>query len=329
VLLADPSDETIAAADEVVRLENEVRALGLKRQREEALDWFRQREAEEEAEAADLDAEAEAYRAEQEARERRHIFQTRWLEYALSAIAGDAQGEVEMTIHHGVKAVLEALDGDESEFVVRRIVDGVVAKVLRPWRRQVEVEEVVTAAVGKLPYWLRGIAERTEWEVRAATQARAAIDRLRPGAAREEMEAAAEDAVKGVEAEHNTARAIEADSVQRERLLMWLPIELREFTEEGQKAARDAVQRAWESLPVGTSRDTLTRVRDTALAPFRAALVQRKEAQQLAAEAARKRELEAVGAQMRRVATPALRTPVQRAGTDPKRHLLGQQRLGG
>src|SRR5689334_2491130 len=42
ILLAEPSEETIAAADEVVRLENEVRALGLKRQREEALDWFRQ-----------------------------------------------------------------------------------------------------------------------------------------------------------------------------------------------------------------------------------------------------------------------------------------------
>src|SRR3954469_20810682 len=41
LLLADPSDQTVAAADEVVRLESEVRALGLKRQREEALDWFR------------------------------------------------------------------------------------------------------------------------------------------------------------------------------------------------------------------------------------------------------------------------------------------------
>jgi len=36
VLLAEPSAETVADADDVVRLESEVRALGLKRQREEA-----------------------------------------------------------------------------------------------------------------------------------------------------------------------------------------------------------------------------------------------------------------------------------------------------
>src|SRR5713226_9907185 len=43
-LLGEPSETAVAAADEVVTLENEVKALGLQRQREESLDWFRERQ---------------------------------------------------------------------------------------------------------------------------------------------------------------------------------------------------------------------------------------------------------------------------------------------
>src|SRR5262249_42722550 len=43
-LLAEPSDEVIDSAEEVVCLENELKSLGLRRQREEQLDWFRERE---------------------------------------------------------------------------------------------------------------------------------------------------------------------------------------------------------------------------------------------------------------------------------------------
>src|SRR5258705_13904522 len=42
-LLAEPSDEVIAGAEEVVCLENELKSLGLRRQKEEQLDWFRER----------------------------------------------------------------------------------------------------------------------------------------------------------------------------------------------------------------------------------------------------------------------------------------------
>src|SRR6516165_9369252 len=43
-LLAEPSDEVIDSAEEVVCLENELKSLGLRRQKEEHLDWFRERE---------------------------------------------------------------------------------------------------------------------------------------------------------------------------------------------------------------------------------------------------------------------------------------------
>lgn len=54
-------EETIEAADEVVRLEAEVKALGLRQRKEEALDWFRAR-AELEAETLAEQQEADRKR---------------------------------------------------------------------------------------------------------------------------------------------------------------------------------------------------------------------------------------------------------------------------
>ena len=99
-LLAEPSDETVAAADECVRLESEVRALGLKRQREEALDWFRQREQDEEDEVAEQQEAEAAHDAEDRERDRRQYLQERWLEYALASVPWEAQGEVELHVTH-------------------------------------------------------------------------------------------------------------------------------------------------------------------------------------------------------------------------------------
>ena len=43
-LLAEPSAKVIDAAEQVLILESELKALALRREREEQLDWFRQRE---------------------------------------------------------------------------------------------------------------------------------------------------------------------------------------------------------------------------------------------------------------------------------------------
>jgi hypothetical protein len=43
-LLAAPSDDVVDSAEVVVCLENEVKSLGPRRQKEEQLDWFRERE---------------------------------------------------------------------------------------------------------------------------------------------------------------------------------------------------------------------------------------------------------------------------------------------
>src|SRR5580658_9261136 len=52
-LLAEPSKVVIDSAEEVVCLENEVKAIGLRREKEEGLDWFRDRQAREEAQEAE------------------------------------------------------------------------------------------------------------------------------------------------------------------------------------------------------------------------------------------------------------------------------------
>src|SRR5262249_50712015 len=132
-LLAEPSDSTVAAADEVVRLEAEVRALSLRREREIALDWFREREAAEAAQAAE-DAELEESRiAEERARTRHQDMSDRWVQYALAMIPDEARGYVELQLHAKVNAVLAKIDVEEADGVVRQLVHGTVAGLLRPW----------------------------------------------------------------------------------------------------------------------------------------------------------------------------------------------------
>jgi hypothetical protein len=160
--------------------------------------------------------------------------------------------------------------------VVRPIVDGVVANVLRPWRRQAEIEQTIVEAVRRLPYALRGISEPTAWERRAVALAVEAVDRLGEGATVHQVEAAAEKAVDRTVAEFHAHRSAEADALECERLLTWLPLELRDFTEEGRELALQAVKSAWAALPVGMPRERLVQARDAALAPFRKVVAERR-----------------------------------------------------
>jgi hypothetical protein len=60
--------------------------------------------------------------------------------------------------------------------VVRRLVDGVIAAVLKSWHRRAQVQQALEDAVARLPYGARA------WEERARTAAREAVDRLGPDA---------------------------------------------------------------------------------------------------------------------------------------------------
>jgi excisionase family DNA binding protein len=312
-LLAEPSEEAVAAADEVVRLESEVRALGLKRQREEALDWFRQREQDEEDELAEQQKAEAAHDAEDRERDRRQYLQERWLEYALASVPWEAQGEVELQLHAKVKAALVQVDADEPDTVVRRLVDAVVAAVLRPYHRLKEVERVIEDAVFRLPY------AANAWEQQARESAREAVERLGMDAPMRKVQETAAEAVERVAERYSATKAAEADADERRRLVQWLPLELREFNEQGRRLALEAVGQAFAKLPVGTPREKLIEARDAALAPFHEALSRRGE--MLRAQAAAERA-EAAAHQERQLRDAKLRprpTIVHRAPTITRR----------
>jgi hypothetical protein len=96
--------------------------------------------------------------------------------------------------------------------------------------------------------------------------------------------------VQTVAAEYAVQREAEADTAGRERLTMWLPLQLtRDFTPEVCELAMKAVTAALAELPVGTPREQLEKVRDAALAPFYAALAERRRLLREQADAERKK----------------------------------------
>jgi hypothetical protein len=299
-LLAEPSDSTVAAADEVVRLEAEVRALGLKREREIALDWFREREAAEAAQAAE-DAELEEARiAEERERRRRQEIQDRWVRYALGQVPDEARGYVESQLHAKVKALLAKVDVEEADGVVGQLVDATVAGVLRPWWRRQEVEQVIAEAMNELPYLARGLSSSpTQWEQRAERAAKEEVGRLGTEASMQEVETVAAQAVQSVAAQYAAHRKAKEDAAARDRLIMWLPLQLmRDFTPEVRELAVKTVKAAFAELPVGTPREKLEKACDAALEPFYAALAERRRLLQEKADQEQKKWLAALQSQL-------------------------------
>jgi excisionase family DNA binding protein len=309
-LLADPSEETIAAADTVVRLESEVRALELRKQKEQALDWFRQRAADAEGQEAEQEeAEAQAAEEEQQRGQRRYLVD-RWLSYGLSHVPDEAAGAIEVKLLIEIKNLVAHIGPDEcDDGTIRRMVDGVVTGVLRPWNRRKEIERVIENAVGDLPWGARGISTPTRWEDSAAGAARVAVERLRPDASTHEIEVAAVGAVEVVAAEYAASKAAAADAEMRDRLLMWLPWELRDFSDRDREIATQAVRDAFAALPEGTPREELVAARDAALAPARAALTQYRETLRAEAAVRQKQQSDALQTQLRTPAPTVHRAP--------------------
>jgi hypothetical protein len=306
-LLAEPSQACVDAADDVVRLQSEVEALRLRREREEQLDWFRDREREQ-AELQQAEADDDAARAaEEHQNQRRRRALDRWLNYALAAVPGEAIGEVEITLHTRIKDLLAHLGPEEcDDSITRRMVDGVVAAVLRPWNRQRGIEQVIEDAVGALPYMIGN------WEDHARDAARAAVERLGPEASMYAVQNAAAGAVSEILKQYDAAKKAEADAYTRDRLIRWVRLDLRGYTQEGIELALAAVQDAWAKLPAGTSRQKLEEVRDAALEPWMAALAEREESLRTEAAARQKRQFEELQAQLQPKPVIIHRAPIIR-----------------
>ncbi len=275
VLLAEPSKDAIASADEVVRLENEVKAIGLKRAKEENLDWFRERERKQAEAKAAHDRQALESRAQRLHRE----WENAWLEYALGSLPADVPQDLHLPGCESVRQALAGLSPGDPQEVVEPLIRAAVERALRPWRRTKEIEAAIQDARNQLSVWVKAWSREppSEWELRAMRAAREAIAQLGNDATFDEMHAAA------IAAGRQVAREYEHREECR-RLVEWtfLP-----DTPNEQEKARQAVRVAFEKLPVGAGRAEMERVRDEVLAPFKAT----QEAARVQAQAASQADL--------------------------------------
>ena len=256
-LLAEPSEDAISAADEVVQLENEVKAIGLKRAREESLDWFRDRERRQlQAKAA-----RDQQRLEARALQVRRDWENAWVEYALENISEDAPENVCLPISEFVRQALVDREPDDPEEVIEPLVRAAVDNGLQPWRRSKEIERAIQEARNQLPYWAKAYPGPSEWELKAICAASTAIGELRNEATADEIRAAAIAAGRAVTDEYQHIEVCR--QIVGSVFLFQTPNE--------QDKARQAVKAAIGILPVGNSRMQLERVRDEMLAPFKAA----------------------------------------------------------
>ena len=195
---AKPSGPAVEAADHVLVLEKEVQALGLRRQKEEALDWFRQREEQEAARIATQLTEKRRQSEAAEAVRRRERWENRWQRHALEVLPRDVAPSIKLEVPGLVQEALQKTNPNQPDFLTRRLVDAAVERVLSPWRRLKEVETIIEKAADHLPFNARSWSKPTEWQIRAQQAARRDIEELPENATLREIEHAARLAVEAV-----------------------------------------------------------------------------------------------------------------------------------
>jgi hypothetical protein len=253
----------------VVRLENEVKSLGLRRQKEEQTDWFRERE-EREAERQTRQREAEQRRrAEIEAEQRRQDWKLHWTGYAQGSIPSNAPESVRLDVYRAVDETLENLGPTQPESLTQRLVGAAVDRVLAPWRSAVQKEACIREACEdwNLPWDMK---HDRVWKARMYEAAGTAVGRLRPGASAAEMDAAARQTIVPLvrEFEHQRACVVIIASGRGE-----LSGANAAEVEEG----KECVQKALVELPVCVSRREMERTRDRALEPIRGRIAARQD----------------------------------------------------
>ena len=268
-LLAAPSDKVIGSAEDVVRLENELKAIGLRRQTEEQLDWFRERAAKGAERKAQQDQIERERKAQVEAEGRHQSWKISWLEYALKSIPKEAPQDVRLEVHQLVEQVLQRFDPRQPASITRPLVDAAVDRALTSWRNVRQISRIILQAseAYQLPW---GMKHDTAWKARMYEAAAAGIARLREGATKDEMEAAANQAIFPLRQE------FEHGDVCTD-LVRGVSTKLSGDTWEERKQAEEDVRKALSVLPIGTSRRELERARDVALTPIRASIAARED----------------------------------------------------
>ena len=195
-LLAPPSEELVADAEDLERQKLELQKLGVRREIEEQMDYFRAREQEEKDEEEQRRTRLQEQRQRQQREEvqlqqqrRRQGWQSQWIQHALRSMPYDAPEEMKLPVHKQVTETLARLNLTESRRVIRQLVEAATEKALRPWKRQKEIQKVIEDA---LPYSIK----YTDDKPRALRAAAEAVSELRLSATREELQLAAKEAIE-------------------------------------------------------------------------------------------------------------------------------------
>src|SRR5947207_3936328 len=115
----------------------------------------------------------------------------------MNAIPGGANAYA-AEIHAAIRTVLAEIDLSTSDLVVERIVDGIVARILRPFRRSKQADDIATDAITSLPFGAKGWSTPTTWEIEAKAAAREAALTLGDAATSSEMKVVARQAVEKI-----------------------------------------------------------------------------------------------------------------------------------
>jgi len=261
-LLGAPSTEALQDAEQVTAEANAVEKLRYRKQQEELQDWFRERDkGREQEELAALEAEREAKRklaADAQAREyarRRREWLTQWLDSARRMIPSEADALTCAACLEAAEERLSRLAIETPDWRVQRSVEAALEAALRPWRARRDSESAIEAAV-------RGLPRDSVAYLDAKEAARAAVEKLRADASREDKQAAAALAVEPFETAWRHARLIEQLSTEIGHLHYTA-------TKQNHAEARAAVTAALEKLPPGCPESEAIDAREKALEPIR------------------------------------------------------------
>ena len=276
-LYAEPSDGVIDAAEEVAITENRLRKRRLERELEEEEDFFRARN---ERAAAQQAADQDAARQTQ-LRQHRQEWENEWLTHALKCVPNGVPRELELDVHAQVSSVLTALQPNQPEYAVRRVVEAAVEKALVPWRRQAQRKRAIEAAISSLPFQIRSHRDFVEQKHATARIVANAVEQVPSDASYEFLEASAKAAIAPI------VRSFEHAQLS-EQVAAWSFVRGANAREDAE--AKDVVRIALAKLPIGSSRAQMERARDEALVPLLVKISERGRAEVAQADEQRRRQ---------------------------------------
>src|ERR1035437_3527658 len=186
-LLAEPSEAVIGSAEAVVYLEHEVKAIGLRREKEEGLDWFREREEREATRQAERE-EAEWLRQSQaDDEQERRRWEATWIEHALKSVPRETPRPYQLDVPRAAQETLQRLDPTNPDSITRELIQAAVARALTPWNNQQRIAETIEEACQayNIPFQMKF---DSTWRARMRAAAATAIAQLRDGASTNEIQ---------------------------------------------------------------------------------------------------------------------------------------------